>query len=177
MGLWNQPEVLRFPALANATSAAFNLRGGSYVVETASRMSGLFTAATNATSTQVVVIGSITYRIMTTPVAANDIQLGGTAAATLANIIATLNGTGTIGAAGGTNCAFTGTVSPAVAARAAPQTATNITNKSVTIYSVVAGPTGNLTSTTTITAATWTAAALAITSTTIDLQRLSADQT
>src|ERR1035437_2650475 len=149
MAPWNQPDAKLFLALPvqAAAAAPFALRGGSYWVETISRLSGLFTAATNATSTQVVVIGSITYRIMTTPVAANDIQLGADAATTLANIIATLNGTCKIGAAGGTAVAFTGTVSPSATVRCYPQTATNITNRSVIIYSIVAGSTGNLTST------------------------------
>ena len=178
MGLWNTVESVQFAAAPNTPQAAsFQLRGGNYWVETLSSMSGVFTAATNATSTQVVVIGAVTYRIMTTPVAANDVQLGVDAATTLANLIATINGTGGIGAAGGANVAFTGTVSPAATVRAQAQTATQVTNKAVTFYSLVKGATGNLTTTTTVTSATWTAATMAATGITIDLTKLNLDKT
>jgi hypothetical protein len=175
MPFWNVAETLQWNALGRVTSPTFPLRGGSYYVETVSRMSGLYTAATNPTSTQVTVIGTITYRFMTTPVAANDIQLGGSAEATLLSLIAVLNGTAAVGAAGASNDAFTGTVTPNATAAAAARSATELANHSVTIYSLVAGTAGNLTSTSTVTSATWTAATLAITSTTIDLKRQSPD--
>src|ERR1019366_3914483 len=96
--VWNAVESVQFQNAPNTPQAApFQLRGGSYWVETLSSMSGVFTAATNATDAQVVVIDAITYRIKTTMAQANDVQRGASAAATLASLIATVNGTGVAG--------------------------------------------------------------------------------
>jgi hypothetical protein len=175
MALFTPTEQLLFKGVARntaSTATPFNLRGSSsYWVETVSRMSGLYTAATVPSDAQVVVIGAVTYRYKTTRAAANDIQLEATAEASLLHLIATLNGTGKSG-----TDYFAGTVSPAAAARAyVPRSATELTNHSVTIYATTAGTTGNLTSTTTVGSASWTAGTLTITSTTLDLQRLSPD--
>jgi hypothetical protein len=157
-------------AVAAGTIGPFALRGGSYWLETLSALSGLFTMGTNATDGQVVVIGSITYRFKTTMVAINDVQLGGTQDASLGHLIATLNGTGVSG-----TDYFAGTVSPAAQARAAPQSASQVMAHSVTIYATVLGAAGNITSTTTVTSATWTAGTLGVNSGTIDLSRRGPD--
>lgn len=170
MAAWMGADGDLRSGVAAGTIGPFKLRGGSYWLETLSALSGLFTMGTNPTSTQVLVIGAVTYRIMTTMTQANDIQLGASQDATLASIIKTLNGTGVAGVD-----YFAGTVSPAAAARAAPQSATDVTNHSVRIYATTLGAAGNITSTTTITSATWTAATLVATSITIDLQRLGPD--
>lgn len=157
-------------AVAAGTIGPFALRGGSYWIETLSALSGLFTMGTNPTSTQVVVIGSITYRFITVMAQANDIQLGATAALTLASLIKTLNGTGVAG-----TDYYAGTVSPSATVRAATQTSAQVAANAVLIYSLVNGTAGNLTTTTTVTGATWTAATLTANSGTIDLQRLGPD--
>ena len=158
--------------VAAGTIGPFTLRGGSYWCETMSALSGMFTMGTNPTDGQAVVIGSITYRFETTMAQANDVQIGVSQDVSLGHLIKTLNGTG----AAGTDY-FAGTVSPAAAARAAPQSATDVTNHRVRVYATTLGATGNLTSTTTVTGATWTAATLVTTGLTIDLKKLNLDGT
>jgi hypothetical protein len=159
-------------AVAAGTIGPFVLRGGSYWVESLSALSGLFTMGTNPTAGQVVVIGSVTYRFESSMAQANDVKLGASQDVTLGHLIATLNGTGTAG-----TDYFAGTVSPAVQARAQAQTPTQVTNHSVTIYATTIGTGGNITSTTTVTSATWTAATLTANSGTVDLKKLGLDGT
>jgi hypothetical protein len=66
-------------------------------VATMTAAAGTLTVTANFTANDQVKIGNVTYKFVATPSAANDVDLGGSAATSLANLVKAINGTGTEG--------------------------------------------------------------------------------
>jgi hypothetical protein len=164
--MWNNgDEGYQNPALLSSV-AYFSLRGGTYQLDFQGTHNGLLTMGTNPSDAQVVVLETITYRFKTTMAQANDVQIGVDANTSLASLIATLNGTGVAG-----TDYYTGTVSPAAAVSAGVIDTTNHT----VIISARNLLTAGITSTKTVTNATFTATTLTSGPAVFYLQRLAPD--
>lgn len=108
------------------------------------RATGVLTSnQTNVSDNDTVKIGAITYRFKNTMAQAYDVKIGANAAATLANLVLAINGTGTAG----TNY-FAGTVAHTLV------TAGDVSSHTVTITAVNIGYAANSTATTTPVGAT-----------------------
>lgn len=91
-----------------------------------------FTLTKNLTSDDTILIGARTLKIEETPGAAYDVQLGADQTATIANIVAAVNGSGTAG-----THYYTGTLSPAEITAAATSTTL------ITFTAMLKGAVGN----------------------------------
>ena len=96
---------------------------------------GTLTTTGNFTANDEVTIGAITYKFVASPSAAYDVDLGGTAAASLANLYAAINASGTAG----TEYAAGTLANTQVDAIATTATTLTVRAKNTTTYSGTAG--------------------------------------
>jgi hypothetical protein len=97
----NTPTIKTWSNIS-ATPAVFTLRGGLYGLtvhahDWSTFATGTLAFAANPADADTVTLGASTYRFKNTMAQANDVKRESTAAATLAHLVKTINGTGVAG--------------------------------------------------------------------------------